>query len=1397
MTGSTVVVVSLISRSDLNGRRGIVQNFVSESGRYGVKVDGEQASIALKPGNLQPAPAIGSTVILVSLVSRSDLNGRRGIVHGFKCETTRFEVKVDGEEAILSLKPHNLREVVTSSSGARGGPTAAQERAVVKVVELAKANSWLALSAMAGDALRTARELREVKPHWAGVIYHGVGTCCQSLGQHAKAMELLEQALCIFKELGDRAGQWATFHGLGNCYRSVGRYAKAMELFEQSLSMAKELGDRAGQAKALHGLGNCYESLGQSAKAMELFEQVLSIFKELGDREGQAKTLHGLGNCYELLGQYVKATELFKQSLSIAKELGDRVGQGIALHGLGNCYRSLGQNPMAIELYEQALSIHKELGHRAKQGQTLNGLCNCYNSLGQYTKAMELSEQSLSIAKELGDRAGQAKALHGLGIHYNSIGQHEKAIELQGQALSIYKELCDREGQGIAYTNMGVALAQSGDGTAAARALARGLVAFQRVERDVGAHDDRRVSVFEEQQKTYSLLQSVLLGQGGQAAVVFCKLSLPEAGWALGVAAEGKGRALAYRLGGAGGGGDGDDGGDNSVDRPYEDMCGAWWAEVQRLARAEGAATRVLEYSFLFDEKLAIWVVSGATGELLCSKVVASTGLGGSRGRSIQEILTEARTSMNVRGRDGMNDSAPDAVACSSPSVPDAESAELPEELQSTDADAASAQRAPAKDDQGRKLETKSLVASQASRKRAAEIDREVKLLQELYAALIAPVEAALEGAEEVLIVPHKELFEVPWAALTDANGRYLIEQYVIRTAPSLRVARQAGDKTQASGHVVLVGNPLPTRLSSLQFAEKEVEAIEGILNNARLVVRSEHYFRSRRYPHATKANVKSSLEGAAWAHMALHGDLETDALVLADPSGSSAKDAVAAPRPATLANRQNEIQFLEKMKTLGPAVCAEINKQQGTNVWTPPETHWCLVDANDAIPLLAVSNKGIEDQLRASKKAAPKPVPKASDLSMHEVQGGEGAQGVRLAQGATVVLSACNTGRGEIKAEGVVGLARGFLLANASAAVVSLWSVDDGSTAALMRIKYKHLAHDRKLTVPQALRLAMLSLARPRHAPLAVPHKEARDSEACESLEASQQGRQAVRDSGQYLELGDFIRHDGDGARGSSGGGFGGVLPALQSWIEMFGEGTEGASRCAASSSAAAHAATHMHFCETEEERRQYWREFCKRDVTPTCVLDFAYADHGRGGLNLSPDDRLLERLYCFEDLEDDMHLLLGGRRRRVILKVHTLRKWRERGDKLIERASKVTAVKVMYAYWNGTMFEMDRQSELKILPVSEQLQDKWRDAYCQKRYGEIEWEWRKAGSMPPADPDTDTGQVQRVYDEVRAAIKLGEGMFYRGATATDKSMQCYHSGWKETHGVFQVCPLFLFKIE
>ena len=37
-----------------------------------------------------------------------------------------------------------------------------------------------------------------------------------------------------------------------------------------------------------------------------------------------------------------------------------------------------------------------------------------------------------------------------------------------------------------------------------------------------------------------------------------------------------------------------------------------------------------------------------------------------------------------------------------------------------------------------------------------------------------------------------------------------------------------------------------------------------------------------------------------------------------------------------------------------------------------------------------------------------------------------------------------------------------------------------------------------------------------------------------------------------------------------------------------------------------------------------------------------------------------------------------------------------------------------------------------LKLVPVSANLQNSWRDSYRKDRYEEIEWEWRKQDSMP-----------------------------------------------------------------
>ena len=56
------------------------------------------------------------------------------------------------------------------------------------------------------------------------------------------------------------------------------------------------------------------------------------------------------------------------------------------------------------------------------------------------------------------------------------------------------------------------------------------------------------------------------------------------------------------------------------------------------------------------------------------------------------------------------------------------------------------------------------------------------------------------------------------------------------------------------------------------------------------------------------------------------------------------------------------------------------------------------------------------------------------------------------------MVLSCCHSGRGQIRAEGVIGIARAFLGSGARSVLVALWAIKDEATEQLMRRFYEHL---------------------------------------------------------------------------------------------------------------------------------------------------------------------------------------------------------------------------------------------------------------------------------------------------------------------------------------------------
>jgi CHAT domain-containing protein/tetratricopeptide (TPR) repeat protein len=276
-----------------------------------------------------------------------------------------------------------------------------------------------------------------------------------NISQFQEALRSWEQALEIYREIGDRRGEGTALGNLGFAYQSLGDYRQAIDLHEQHLAIAREVGDREGEGRALGNLGFAYQSLGDYRQAIDLHEQALSILREIGDRRGEGTALGNLGSAYQSLGDYRQAIDLHEQHLAIAREVGDREGEGRALGNLGFAYQSLGDYRQAIDLHEQHLAIAREVGDREGEGRALGNLGFAYFSLGDYQRAIILNKQSLNIAHEMSNRRGEGFALRDLGNAHNRLGDYRQAIAFHEQSLDIFREIGDRDGEGTVLANLG------------------------------------------------------------------------------------------------------------------------------------------------------------------------------------------------------------------------------------------------------------------------------------------------------------------------------------------------------------------------------------------------------------------------------------------------------------------------------------------------------------------------------------------------------------------------------------------------------------------------------------------------------------------------------------------------------------------------------------------------------------------------------------------------------------------------------------------------------------------------------------------------------------------------------------------------------------------------------
>ena len=858
---------------------------------------------------------------------------------------------------------------------------------------------------------------------------HNLANLYRSMGDYKRAKPLYQRSLAIReKALGpDHPEVALSLSKLGDFYMATGDYARAEPLYDRALAIyEKRLGpNHPNVGGVLISLAGLYKAKGEYDRAESTYKRVLTIYeKKLPNHPHVATASNDLALLYKELGDYKRAEKYFRRALAVSeKSLGpDHPNTAATINNLAMLYHKAKQYEQAESLYKRAMNIvEKAFGpdHPNVAGG-LNNLGTLCVDRGDYRQAVTYFKRSLSIVKKsLGqDHPYVAMCLYNLGSAYKALGDYGRAEPLYERSLIIRKKILGPESPAVASSlnNLGQVYAARGR-YAKAHGLFKQVNSIdQKLIRQVMSFtsEEQKMEFLATKQARLELSMCLAvkhLSNDGTAREDALNWWLQRKGIILEAQKQFQ-EALVHSD-------------DLNVIKSLQEL-GRVRAELSKLVFGgpgpegpEAYKHRIADLEKQRDALEAKLIKLSQSFARQKKTIRADTRqVAGAlpQGAVLLEFVRISYYDFKAHGQE--NKWLPDHYLAFALHAGNGNQVGLidlgaADPINKTVAELKKAMKSPR---QVQKINTAS---------------------RELHRLVFAPVQAKLGKSREIFLSPDGDLNLIPFEVLQDSNGKYLIEKYTFNYLASGRDVIGFGAIKGRSGKSLLLGDPnfnasgksasgaaddnrRSADLRGIKFGRlpgtlEEVKAIQQILGSGNAVLKT-----------GKQADESALLQARSprILHLATHGFFLTD----------------------------QQMDAFREEETYGGRVGPSGSKRaEQTRIENPLlRSGLALAGANQT---LSSKNPSQSGGLLTAEKV----------LSL------------RLEGTDLVVLSACETGLGEVKrGEGVYGLRRAFIQAGTKGLVMSMWSVPDKETKELMTRFYTNLTKH-KLNPNAALRKAAL----------------------------------------------------------------------------------------------------------------------------------------------------------------------------------------------------------------------------------------------------------------------------------------------------------------------------------
>ncbi|NOK71001.1 MAG: tetratricopeptide repeat protein [Chloroflexi bacterium AL-N10] len=788
-------------------------------------------------------------------------------------------------------------------------------------------------------------------------------------GKQTEAVSLLKKSITEQEQTVGKNHPNIAFleNQLGEVYFDQANYQqaevslqKAQSILEKNNNLDNQLG-----ATILNNLGLLYYSQGKYSQTESPLLRALNILETTKGENSLliASTLNYLADLYRAQGNYPQAESYYQRNLTIIKNnLGaEHPVVAVSLNDLGSLYSQQEQYDKAEPILQQALAIsEKDNKESSLVAASLNNLAALYSEQKRYQEAEPLLERALSILeKNYGsNHPDVGSSLNNLATLYSEQGKYQEAEPLLIRALSILKQVKGSEHPLVSTTlnNLSWLYRQTGDTTKAIDLLTQAtdieetnisLVLSSGSENQKQAY----MATLSDSTKAAISLHAQISPNSPQALRLALTTVLRRKGRILDALTENL-QALKANL--------------TPEDQILLDKLANIRTELSALifkgVGSDNPEQYQQEIAKLHSESEQIEVTLARRSAQFRTQSQAVTI------ESVQKLIPDDGVLVEMVLYEPYDNSkkdwgSPRYIAYILPKQGDAQWVDL------GDADTIN---------QAMVEFRKTIIGRSNSVKQTGKI---------FYDLVFAPIRKIVGNTPKILLSPDSQLNLMPFAALTDENGQYLLENFSIIYLSTGRDLIRLQNSTNPKQTPVVIADP--------DYDQPGNSNSRQLYANSRSIIPRSSQLSTVQVP---------PLPGTAAEARAITPLLEGVTVLTRSDATENALKQVNSPMLLHIATHGFFFSFIKNENPLllsGLALAGFNPRESGT-----------------------------EDGVLTALEAA-----------------GLNLQGTKL-----VVLSACETGLGEVaNGEGVYGLRRAFVMAGSETQIISLWQVDDLGTKDLM----------------------------------------------------------------------------------------------------------------------------------------------------------------------------------------------------------------------------------------------------------------------------------------------------------------------------------------------------------